>query len=110
MGVLIAYLLGVLTAVRRKNQDRKHVDHETHKDCKRFPVPLPIVNVPVAQSDQERTKQEKKECREKWKFRGEIGGLIVLTVYAVFTIATWWQVKKSTDAAVRNFQTDERAW
>jgi hypothetical protein len=99
MYALIIYLLMALTAIRRKNQDRKHVDSKTDKDCKPFPVPLPVINVPVAPSDQERATQKKKNSREKWKFRGEVAGLVILTVYAGFTIAIWCANKKAADAA-----------
>ena len=117
MGILIAYLLGILSAVQSKNDNRRPVNNETSKDRKSFPVPLPVINMPPAPSDQERAKQEKKDSRDKWKFRFEVAGLIVLTVYAGFTIGIWYANKKAGDAAQQaiaianeHFQKDQRPY
>ena len=117
MGFLIAYVLGVLTTMRSKNNDRNNVDAEANKERKPFPIPLPVLNMPVAPSDEERSRQEKNDSRKKWKFRVEIIGLIVLTVYAGFTIAIWHVSKKSADAAksaadtaAKQLEMAERPW
>jgi hypothetical protein len=119
MGLLIAYLIGVLTAVRGKNDERKYISPEPQEgNCKPFPDrPISVVSVPPALTDQERAKQKKKDKRDNIRFWVEIGTLIVFTIYAGFTIATWWEVKKSTSSqekalerSDRHFQIDERAW
>jgi hypothetical protein len=99
MGFLIAYLLGVLTAVERKKDNGKHSGADTKKDCPALPITVPVPNVPVAPSDQERANQQKKDCREKWKFRFEVLGIFVLCVYAGFTIAIWYANRKAANAA-----------
>jgi hypothetical protein len=110
MYILIAYLFAILTAVGRKKDDSQHVNNETNKDSKPFPVPLPVINMPVAPSDEERAKQEKKDRRDKWKFRFEVAGLVVLSIYAGFTAVTYFQIKESATAATEQFRADQRAW
>lgn len=101
MGVLIAYLLGLLTAVRDKNDSRKNSTQETAANqCKPVPnVPIPIVSIPPAPTDQERANKKKEERRKTVKFWAEIAGIIVLAVYTAFTAAMYFATKKSADAA-----------
>jgi hypothetical protein len=85
MYALLLYALTALAALRGKNDNRKHVQDEANNNWPPFPVPLPVINIPPTPSDQERAKQEKKDRLDKWKFRFEIAGLIVLSFYTGFT-------------------------
>lgn len=101
MEFLLAYLIGVLTAIQGKNNGGKHVDTEAKKcNSNSFPDrPISVVSIPPPQTDQERTKQKKKERRQNITFWVGIATLVVLTVYAGFTIAIWYANKKAAQAA-----------
>jgi hypothetical protein len=77
MYALILYLLGVLTAVSRKNNNREHSNAETHKD-KGYCLPdspISVVSFPPPKTDQEQAEDKKKKIRKSVKFWVEIWAL-----------------------------------
>jgi len=112
MGILIAYLLGVLSSVGRKNSNSHNI--HTHADGGNRQTlpdgPISVVCVPPAKTDEERAKQKKSNRRKAIKFWAEIVGLIVLAIYTAFTGVTYWQIKKSAKEATEQFRADQRAW
>jgi len=119
MYALIIYLFGLLTAVGHKQDHGKHTDPEANKDKQHClpDSPITVMSLPPTQTDEERAYEKKKKRRETIKFWGEIFGVIVLMVYAGFTIAIWRANKQAADAAkdtlqktIDHFQIDERAW
>src|SRR5579864_2309906 len=110
MGVLIAYLLGVLTAVRSKNQEGKRVDSGNRKSHSSFPDrDVAIESVLPTSTDQGPSGQENKRTRKtiNWVERT---GLVVLSIYTAFTGYQAYEMRKATNATVHFFHTDERAW
>jgi hypothetical protein len=95
MGVLIAYLLGILTAIQRKNKDRRDTDQHNDDDHTFPEGPISVVCIPPTLSDQDRAKQKTQKRRKNIKFLVQVGSLIVLIVYAGFTIAIWHQTKEA---------------
>jgi hypothetical protein len=99
MYAVILYALIALAAMRGKKDNRKDVNDESCNNRPPLPIPIPVNHVPPTPTDKERANQEEKESREKWKFRLEVAGAVILTVYAGFTIAIWWANKRAADAA-----------
>ena len=73
--LLVAYLLGLFTARRRKDESREHVD----------------------------SVKEQAKRRKTIKFWVEIAGVILLAIYAGFTIAGWW-------ISNQQLKSEDRAW
>ena len=115
MGILIAYLLGVWTAVKSKSQ---HIDREQSTYANNHQVfpndgPISVVCIPPPLSDTEKNKKQKTERRETIKFRVEVAGVVLLSIYAFFTILIWWANKKAADATNRAANSEvaaNRAW
>lgn len=109
---LIAYVLGLLTAVRNKDKGRHYGNQTTNaSDSKALPNgPISVVCIPPPKSDQEKTAEEKQERRKTIKFWAEVSGVFVLLVYTGFTGYQACLMRKSTNATVEFFRTDERAW
>src|ERR1700743_3190257 len=99
MYYLIFYFLGLLTIVGTKKNNSANANAEANKNEKHcFPDrPISVVSLPPPQSDKERADQEKKKRRESVKFWVELFGLIVLIVYAGFTIAIWIAMQSQRD-------------
>lgn len=114
MGILLAYLLGILSAINPK--DRSRTDQNSQISI--LPdSPLQVTCVPRALSEEEKAKTRKKQKRETISFWVGNISLAVLVVYAGFTILIWRANKRSADAATRStdnadksFRQDERAW
>jgi hypothetical protein len=101
MGMLIAYLLGILTAITPEDQHRRH-NAKSSDSSEGQPFPnrtLSVVCIPPTLTDEERTEKKKKKRRKTIIFWIEIASLIVFFVYATFTILIWRANKKSADAA-----------
>ncbi len=101
MGLFIAYLLGILTAIKPKNQDRSsHQTSPNPQTCQHsVNGPLSVICIPPTPSSEEEADKKKQERRKTIKFRVEIAGALILLVYAFFTILIWCASKKSADAA-----------
>lgn len=112
MGFLIAYLLGILTAVHPKNDHSSRTHTPANKSsCDPFPDrPISVVSIPPPQNDEEKAKEKNKRRRETVKSWAEIIGAFILGIYAGFTILMWHEMRTSTEAANRNFRRDERSW
>src|SRR5216684_4096809 len=102
MGMLIAYLLGILTAIKPKDQNR-YTDgrvSDSHQN-QSFPQgSVPVVCIPRTLSDQEQAEKKKKRRRKAISFVVRIGSLVILFIYAGVTILIRCATKKSADAAM----------
>ena len=98
MEILVAYLLGILTAFKPKNHytDRNPYPNERPKTQTPSDRPVAVMCVPPAESDEERTNRKKKERREKIKFRVEIFSAITLFCYFGVTTLIWLTAQKQT--------------
>jgi hypothetical protein len=95
MGVLIAYVLGILTAIQSKYHDGSS-NHETStsQQYKHSPNgPLAVVCIPPTPTKEEETEKKKYKRRKTILYRVKIGSLIVLFIYAGFTILIWCVMK-----------------
>lgn len=91
MYALIIYLLVFLTAMGRKDRDRKRNEAEANKD-NRQPLPdssIPVVSIPPSTTNQEAPKHKKAKSQHWIIFLTEWAGLTVLGVYAGFIMAGW---------------------
>jgi hypothetical protein len=109
---LIAYILGLLTAIRDKNQSRDRSNQTTNTcNCKLLPDgPITVVCIPPPKSDEDKTADKKGNRRKAIKFWVEVSGVFLLLVYTVFTGYQAYLTRKSTNATIEFFRSDERAW
>ena len=101
MGMLIAYLLGILTAINSEghNEGRDRRVSNSHEG-QSFPQgPLSVVCVPSTLTDREQTEKKKNRRRKAISFWVRIASLALLALYAVVTILIWCATKKDADAA-----------
>lgn len=115
MGIIIAYLLGILTAFKPKYHDACDNTYSSDASQRQSPSdrPISVMCIPPAESNEERAKKKKKERRKTVKFWVEVVGIFILFVYTSFTILIWWANKKSADAAKSAADTSlasERGW
>jgi hypothetical protein len=109
MGMLIAYVLGILTATKPAPTSQK---------CDHLPNgPFSVISIPPAPTEEEKAQQKKRRRRKTILYRVQIGSLAVLFIYAVVTTLIWranTRVAEDTHQSVvnadRNFRIDERAW
>lgn len=96
MGVLIAYLLGILTAVESKNNDGKSDHrHSYSRDTQPDPdKPVSVVCIPSL-SDEERAENKKKKRHKAIAFWVQNLTLVVLSIYTGFTILIWHTMSKA---------------
>jgi hypothetical protein len=111
MGILIAYLLGILTTIKpedhNRNRDKRIADSH---DSQRLPQGLlSVMCIPRALSDQEQAEKEHKERRETTSFWVRIGSLVILVIYAGFTILIWWANKQTTDLFSKQLESTQAA-
>jgi hypothetical protein len=101
MGILIAYLLGILTASKPKDHRAKHNADSSHPPQRQSPAdgPLSVICITPTKSKEESAEEEKKKRRETIKFRVELTGAFVLVIYTAFTILMWCANKKAAEAA-----------
>ena len=112
MGILIAYLLGILTASKPKNQ---HAGHNTYGPNPAHPQspsdrPVSVKCIPPTESIEERTAKKKKERREAIKFVVEIVSAIILLLYFGVTVLIWCANKNSAEIAVKELELSQRPW
>ena len=115
MGILIAYLLGIWTTARIKNQHRGRGEQSSiASERQPFPNnPISVVCIPPPLTDTIKAKEQKKERRETIKFVVEVVGVVLLFIYASFTILIWWANNKAADATTRAANSEvaaNRAW
>src|ERR1017187_9841678 len=112
--------------MKPKNQNRSaHHTPPDSQQCQHFPNgPISVICVPPAPSSEEEAEKKKQKRRKTIKFRVEIAGIVILLVYAFFTILIWCATKKAADAAkqsadaatlqsataVKQLEISERAW
>ncbi len=117
MGMLVAYILGILTASKSKHQpvdyDLSDPQHRQTPSAK----PLAVMCIPQTESDEERTKKKKNERRKTTKFWVEIVSAFILLGYFGATILIWSANKKAADSAEKSlglaqnqFRMDQRPW
>jgi hypothetical protein len=101
MGILVGYLLGILTASKHKDQHASPNADSSNTPQRQPPSdwPLSVVCIPPPKSEEEYAEENKKKRRETIKFRVELIGAFVLIIYTFFTILMWHANKKSADAA-----------
>lgn len=101
MGILIAYLLGILTASKPKDHHASHNADSSNTPQRQSPSngPLSVLCTPPTKSEEESAEGKKRKRRETIKFRVELIGAFVLVIYTAFTILMWRANKKSADAA-----------
>jgi hypothetical protein len=87
MGILIAYLLGILTASDPKHQDRNaHYATPNSQSAQHRPDGLiSVICIPPTPTGEEEAENKKTKRRATIKFRSEIGGIVILLVYTFFT-------------------------
>jgi succinate dehydrogenase hydrophobic anchor subunit len=112
MGFLIAYVLGILTASKAKNQPTSHIDYTANPPYTQPPPdrPISVVCIPPTESDQEKAKKKQKERRKTVKFWAEIISAFVLFGYFTVTILIWCANKKSAETATKELELSQRPW
>jgi hypothetical protein len=117
MGILVAYLLGILTALNPKHHNGSSDHNSTDYHNRQHTIDGPIVCIPAAKSVEEKTENEKKNRRETIKFRVEIVSAIVLFVYAGLTaVIAFYSIraanaaKKAAGAAAEQAEMLDRPW
>lgn len=111
MGILIAYLLGLLTAIKPKddNRARDHRSADSH-ERQSFQGPISVICVPRTLSDQEQTEKGKKERHKTISFWVRIATLLIFVIYAGFTILIWRANKKAAETAAKELELSQRPW
>ena len=101
MGMLIAYLLGILTASKPKHQPTDQVSYSSQPSFKQPPSdrPISVMCIPPAESDEEQTEKKKKRRRKTIKLWAEVVSAIVLLGYFGVTILIWCANNKAAIAA-----------
>lgn len=112
MGMLIAYLLGILSAINPKDRSGTNKSRTTNEDSGlvRSNGPLEVTCVQRVLSEEEQTDTRKLKRRETISFWVGNISLGVLVVYAGFTILIWRANKQSADAATRTLHNVNRAF
>ncbi len=109
MGVLIAYLLGILSAIKHKPHGKRDA-FATGQEHNPSPSPVVIFNPPPTLTDEERAEKERQKRREKFRTGLEVAGFIVLFFYTTFNGFMYWEMRKATEAAKRALEVTERAY
>ena len=101
MGIFIAYLLGILSALNSKYHNADRNSYSSNSPCQKTPLdkPISVMCVPPTESDEERAKKEKKERRKTIMFWVEIVSAIILFGYLGVTILIWCANKQAAKAA-----------
>jgi hypothetical protein len=115
MGMLIAYLLGILTATKPEDYDRdRDKGIANFHEGQSFPQgPISVICLPRTRTDEEQAEKKKDKRRKAMSFWIRIAGFVVLAIYAGFTILIWSANKKAADATVRAADSQvaaNRAW
>jgi hypothetical protein len=112
MGILIAYLIGILTAINSEHKNRGQKQCRSNSgDCQTFTDRTsPVISIPPALSVEECAAQKKKETQKTISFWVKNISLGVLIIYAGFTILIWCANKKMADIATRELELSKRPW
>ena len=112
MGVLIAYLLGILTTSKSKNHHAGHRSNSSDATQEQSPSdrPLSVVCIPPTESIEEKAKKEKKDRRETVAVVAEIVSAAILLLYFGVTILIWNANKKAADIASRQLTNPAGLW
>ena len=102
MRVLIAYVLGILSAI--KNQPKTAPPHNESKnqDTNTSHNPIIVTCMLPSISDEEKAAKSEEGTRNRRKFRLEKAGFIVLLFYTFFTGMMYLANKKAADAATES--------
>jgi len=112
MGFIIAYLLGILTAVETKQNKEPYCDNETSTHCRHSPPdrPLSVMCVPPPETEEERTEKTKKKRRKTIKFWIGNLTLLVLAAYTITTILMWCSMRHANQIAHTALVLSQRPW
>ena len=108
-------ILGAIEHIAKLlTQDNKEPKSENSKSPEQEPIPQPPVGgkpypIPTVTTTHTARDQDK-EFREKWKFRVEIDGAIILLVYTAFTGLTLIEIKMSNQISRDSFEASQRAY
>ncbi len=97
-------------------QEREETDRRTDQTTEPTQVPpRSVVNTPESKVQASATcgcdpSYKKKEKRETWKFRVEIGGAIILFAYTTFAALQWRETKKTIEAMNKQMRISVRPW
>jgi hypothetical protein len=101
MGILVAYLLGILAATKAKYQNRAEDDQTSNSsEYHSFPNrPISVMCIPPTLSDQDRAENKRKKRRKTVAFWVQIFSLVFLVIYAGVTVLIWFSTKTAAEAA-----------
>src|ERR1700693_723353 len=110
MGMLVAYLLGILTAINSKDHNRARVPRVSNSNKSQpFPQgPLSVVCVPRTLTDREQAEKKKNKGRKAISFWVRIASLVLLAIYAGVTILIWCVTKKAGETATKELELSQR--
>jgi hypothetical protein len=112
MGVLVAYLLGILTAIKHEHHDRDS-DYNSSRPPKDQPFPnghLNVTCIPPSPSKEEAAEKKKSKRRKAITFWVQIGSLVVLLVYAGFTILIWCAMRRANELTRKQLEATTAAF
>lgn len=100
MGILIAYLLGILTATKSEYHNRSNNQQAANSRESKTPLdsPLSVICLPPTLTDEEAAEKKKNKGRKTVKFWTQIATLIVLCVYTGLTLLIWCTTGKQLSA------------
>ncbi|HEV7676789.1 MAG TPA: hypothetical protein VGQ12_19840 [Candidatus Angelobacter sp.] len=107
---IIGFILGLLTRIKNQPEGKPATHKSEQQNTQADSRPIIVTYSPPALTDQERAEKEDEKRRNKLKFRLEVAGFIVLTLYTGFTGFMYWEMKESTKTAKRQFDMSERPW
>lgn len=107
MGILITYLLGLLTGVQSTRPAKRPAQTVSNPGAD---GPLLVVLVPTPLTDEERETKRKKQGRKAISFWVNIATLAVLSLYTLFTILIWSGNNKSAEYSHRQLEMIDRPW
>lgn len=112
MALLIAYLLGIWTAMKSKNKNRDDINQAAKQGNEQPSVngPISVMCLPPTLTDQERAEQKKKKRRETIKFSVEIMTLVFFTIYTGATILIWCVTKNAAETSKTALTVEHRPW
>lgn len=112
MGIFIGYLLGILTAIKPKNQNRSsdHASSDSQTRQRFVDGPISVVCIPPSTTPEKEAENKKRKNRETIKYRVEIAGAFILLVYAFFTVLIWISNRNANDIAEKSYQFGQRAY
>ena len=111
MGILIAYLLGILTASNPKNHHTGHDTDSCNTARRQAPFePLSVMCIPPTEPNEERTAKDLKQRRETITFWIELASAVILLGYFGVTILIWSANKDAAESSRRQLEMIDRPW